>query len=400
MFQLGQLMSLVRRDVERTIRRYHKPPRIGFVSSYDPKEHKVKVTFQPTGAESGWLPISALAVGNMFGHLSAPKIGDQVRVEYQEGEHDVGRIINRLFNKPNPPPKIQAGEYAKIHETGSGHYHMQDGTVQYAGPKFFKTGQDQQGQSGQTQTGSNNGTQQNQQQQQQQQNQKAGKQNFQYNPDGSTVFNVPDKNAQGQGEPEKPTYTATIKSDVTHTSTHGNWVRNANAGSIGDNAGTNIVHVAQNELSRSAGKKIVDKSQVIGHDGLTLVDPTMQVGNVQVATLGMVSDKRLKDSFAAFDIFDKAMQIKLWRFNIHAVKINQDDLSFVIDDKSKKSFGVIAQEVQELFPEIVSKQEIHDFLQVEEGKIAHIALRALQEYVAKTDAEIEKLKVRIAELEK
>src|SRR5690242_1686275 len=143
MQHLAQLFSLVRRETERTVRKFHKAPRVGKITSYDPKEHKAKVQFQPTGAESGWIPITALSVGNKHGHLSAPKIGDQVKVEFQDGEHDVGRVTTRMFSKANPPPQIQAGEYAKIHETGSGHYHKQDGTVQYAGPKFFQTGQDQ-----------------------------------------------------------------------------------------------------------------------------------------------------------------------------------------------------------------------------------------------------------------
>src|SRR5690242_7522471 len=113
MSYIGQMMSLVRRESERTMRKFYKPPRIGKITSYDSKAHKVKVQFQPTGAESGWIPLTALAVGNKFGHLSAPNIGDQVKIEFQEGEHDVGRVTTRLFNKPNPPPELKAGEYAK-----------------------------------------------------------------------------------------------------------------------------------------------------------------------------------------------------------------------------------------------------------------------------------------------
>lgn len=287
-------MSLVRRESERTMRKFHKPPRIGAISSYDPKEHKVKVTFQPTGAESGWIPVTALAVGNQFGHLSAPKIGDQVKVEFQEGEHDVGRVTTRMFNKPNPPPQIQSGEYAKIHETGSGHYHKQDGTVQYAGPQFFKTGQDQPFQSGHTQTGGQNGNSQ-QQQQQQQQNQNAGKQCFQLNPDGSSTFNVPDPNAQGQGQPQNPRYDKTVKSHITSTSQEGNISHTAQQGSIGATAQEDITHTASRNITNSAGdthstsatNEISDSAPNISHNGNTSVDGDLGVSqNLSAATAG------------------------------------------------------------------------------------------------------------------
>ena len=48
-------------------RRYNE--RHGLVTSYDPKKHLAKVTFQPDGEESGWIPIEEAHMGNGWGIL-------------------------------------------------------------------------------------------------------------------------------------------------------------------------------------------------------------------------------------------------------------------------------------------------------------------------------------------
>lgn len=193
MYHLERMLSMVRREVTRTISKLHKPPRVGLVSSYNKKLHAVKVKFQPEGTESGWIPLTSMAVGNGFGILSAPNVNDQVEVEFQEGSMGVARVRLRHFSSVDNPPQIDPGEHALIHQSGSTIYHKKDGTLLIAGPGYTKTGQTGGGQSGNLGTGGQSGeTGQSAQQQQQQQPQ--GLQTIKLAPDGTLTIDVPKNN--------------------------------------------------------------------------------------------------------------------------------------------------------------------------------------------------------------
>src|ERR1700754_763482 len=64
--------------------------RLGVVNAYDPDRYAIKVKYPPDDVESGWIPLGALMVGNGYGILAPPAIGDQVKVEFQEGSVDAG----------------------------------------------------------------------------------------------------------------------------------------------------------------------------------------------------------------------------------------------------------------------------------------------------------------------
>jgi hypothetical protein len=78
----------VARIVERIIAgRYSE--RHALVTSYDPKNYRAKVTFQPGGQTSGWLPIETGHIGNGYGMAvgleagDGKKTGDQVICRFQ-----------------------------------------------------------------------------------------------------------------------------------------------------------------------------------------------------------------------------------------------------------------------------------------------------------------------------
>jgi len=185
---LDSFVSVMRREVARTMRKYHNPPRVGLVSSYDSKTHSVKIQYQPEGTESAWIPLTGLAVGNGYGIASAPNIGDPVEVHNQESNHLSARVMTRHWSHQNKPPELQAGEHAIIHQNGATIHAQQDGTLLIGGPGYTKTGQNT-SQSGNTTTESNGGT--GQQQQQQQQQQPNGKQIIKMAPDGSMTIEAP-----------------------------------------------------------------------------------------------------------------------------------------------------------------------------------------------------------------
>jgi phage baseplate assembly protein gpV len=133
------LENIVFRMIERWMAaRYSE--RHGLVTSYDPTNHLAKVTFQPDGQESGWLPIETGHVGNGFGIAigltpgDGNASGDQVIVRYQEGDFESGKIVQRVHSDTDKPPMAQSGEIVIQHQKGgkifcaaSGQVTVQDG---------------------------------------------------------------------------------------------------------------------------------------------------------------------------------------------------------------------------------------------------------------------------------
>jgi phage baseplate assembly protein gpV len=119
--------------------------RHGLVTSYDPKKYLAKVTFQPEGQESGWLPIETGHIGEGYGvtiglqpgkggskagmqnsqgaadSQSSQNQGDQVVVRFQEGDFEGGKIVQRVHSEQDTPPETQSGEiiiWTKFQKSG------------------------------------------------------------------------------------------------------------------------------------------------------------------------------------------------------------------------------------------------------------------------------------------
>lgn len=108
--------------------------RHGLVTSYDPVNYLAKVTFQPDGQVSSWLPIETGHIGNGYGIVvgltpgaggqsagaqsggtggqqsSSGNQGDQVIVRFQEGDFESGKIVQRVHSINNRAPVAQSGE--------------------------------------------------------------------------------------------------------------------------------------------------------------------------------------------------------------------------------------------------------------------------------------------------
>lgn len=168
------------RHQEAGISAHHFNERHGLVTSYDPKTHLAKVTFQPDGEESSWLPIEEGHSGNGWGILVGLSAGsgqgsgmggagsgggsggggssggsssgagggsggatggsggqqyqgDQVSVRYQEGDLESGMIIRRIHNDTDRPPKVESGEMLFMHSLGSRMFYKKDGSIHIYG---------------------------------------------------------------------------------------------------------------------------------------------------------------------------------------------------------------------------------------------------------------------------
>jgi hypothetical protein len=132
----------VARIVERIIAgRYSE--RHALVTSYDPKNYRAKVTFQPGGQTSGWLPIETGHIGNGYGMAvgleagDGKKTGDQVICRFQENDFECAKIVQRVHSdKDKPPGPVESGEWVMWTKWGQQIRFNKDGSL------TFKTGVD------------------------------------------------------------------------------------------------------------------------------------------------------------------------------------------------------------------------------------------------------------------
>ena len=108
-------------------------PRFATVTSVNPTAATARVTLQPEGVLSGWLPVLSPWIGAGWGMCCPPSPGDQVLVLAQEGDADHGIIVGRAFSNTQPPPATPVGELWLIHNSGSFIKLQNDGSIQMHG---------------------------------------------------------------------------------------------------------------------------------------------------------------------------------------------------------------------------------------------------------------------------
>ena len=109
-------------------------PRHALVTSVDAVSHAVKVTIQPEGLESGWIPDGAVAASGL--RIACPsEIGTQVLVVPVEGDAEHPVVVARLFDVTLMPPSspatgnpVQAGELGIFLEGGN-YVHLTKGNI-------------------------------------------------------------------------------------------------------------------------------------------------------------------------------------------------------------------------------------------------------------------------------
>jgi phage baseplate assembly protein gpV len=92
--------------------------RHAIVSAVDAKTHTVKVTIQPEGIESGWIPDSGFAAGGL--KIACPcEVDTQVVIAPMEGDAEHPVIVGRLFDATKTPPVSPAsGDVVQPGEIG------------------------------------------------------------------------------------------------------------------------------------------------------------------------------------------------------------------------------------------------------------------------------------------
>jgi len=103
--------------------------RQGIITAYDPISYTVKVQLQPTGEETGWIPLSSPWVGNGWGMAAGPMIGAVAQIEFDSGLTGVGMAAGQFYNDTDRCPGPPSGECWLVHQSGSLLKFMNSGEV-------------------------------------------------------------------------------------------------------------------------------------------------------------------------------------------------------------------------------------------------------------------------------
>ena len=104
-------------------------PRLAFVTSYDPTSYTLKVSIQPEGTETGWLPLAPQWCGDGWGMFAPPPPGAMVVVIFQEGSPDAGIVLCALASDVDRPLPVPAGEAWLKHQSGASVKLTNDGAL-------------------------------------------------------------------------------------------------------------------------------------------------------------------------------------------------------------------------------------------------------------------------------
>lgn len=152
--------------------------------------------------------------------------------------------------------------------------------------------------------------------------------------------------------------------------------------------GKHTVELKDSGIDLTSANKVATSAPIIPHNGNTTVSDSLAVTlGITGQSFGMISDERLKSNIEQHEpVLDKVMSLNLKRFDIKTI-----DWEFqkIHPSAPRPSIGLIAQDVQKIFPGLVSGDK---FLTLEEGKIGLLVLAAFQEFVIEVRKEIAELK--------
>jgi phage baseplate assembly protein V len=115
---LAPLLNAARLQGQRAMAEF-TTSRLGEITNYDPDNYTARVTLQPDGLKTGWLPIASQWVGDGWGCFSPPNIGDMCSVEFINGDLNAGFVEGKFWNNDSRPVSVQSGEYWLIHAKGA-----------------------------------------------------------------------------------------------------------------------------------------------------------------------------------------------------------------------------------------------------------------------------------------
>lgn len=111
--------------------------RYGTVSTPHDTEYSAKVTIEPEGIETDYIPVGALWAGNGWGVVCRPPKGAQVLLAFADGDVNSGAILCVLFSDQDRPPDVPEGEFWVLNESGGALKFQASGVVELTAPGGF-----------------------------------------------------------------------------------------------------------------------------------------------------------------------------------------------------------------------------------------------------------------------
>jgi hypothetical protein len=140
----------------------------------------------------------------------------------------------------------------------------------------------------------------------------------------------------------------------------------------------------QQGVTHTSSTMVTSTAPIIPHNGNTQISDILQVGKNVISGLGfqgpvfsIFSDARLKSNIKPMEpVLDKIKGLRVLRF--HKKFVSHDDkCNLVILDSGEDTFGLIAQETQIIFPDVVREND--GILSIDSDKLAVLAIAAVQE---------------------
>ena len=152
--------------------------------------------------------------------------------------------------------------------------------------------------------------------------------------------------------------------------------------------GKHTVALGQGGIAMQSAAKIAATAPSLPHNGTVLnSNNVMTTGSSFASAFPITSDAKLKSNIHDHpSVLDDIMSLKLKCFHIREVDWENE---IEHETEPRESIGLIAQEVQEVFPMLVHGDK---FLCIEESKIGLLLLAAFQEFVAEVRSDIAELK--------
>lgn len=150
----NDLLTIIRREAQKAIAAAKKT-KFGYVSSYNPKTHAVRVRLEPESSanehaglaivETNWIPLHTMTTGSGWGVIIPPSAshikpyGDQVLVVW--ADNGQGVAFQGFYNDVDQPYPLSgdtpaglagtpaAGEYWLVHKSGAHLVIKNDGTI-------------------------------------------------------------------------------------------------------------------------------------------------------------------------------------------------------------------------------------------------------------------------------
>lgn len=123
------MIDLIRSEIAKALRGL-TPSAIGTVAEIDLKLYQVKCRLATSGQLTNWLRLGSDYVGDGFGLVYAPNIGDEVWIEFSEwNPSSPGMVSRRLFGKDSPP-SLDADQLHFRHKSGTDILLTADGSVE------------------------------------------------------------------------------------------------------------------------------------------------------------------------------------------------------------------------------------------------------------------------------